>query len=101
MSGIGRETPSLSLLRHTSPPQKILPIGRGPRDLKLSVQKIPLVHEANLEQPHPEHFTGDEEREGRQVAQKPTPEERWGRQDGQELLYQTKQIADPNWRGSS
>ena len=47
MSGIGRETLSLPLLRHSSPPQKIIPIGRGPRDLKLNVQKIPLVLEAN------------------------------------------------------
>ena len=54
------------------------------------VQEIPLVLEAKLEQPHPEHPTGDEEREGRQVAQKSTPEERWRRQGGQELLYQTK-----------
>ena len=65
-SGTGREkdTPSRSW-GHSSPPEKILSTERGPGDLKLVVQEIPLVLEARLEQPHSEHPVRYEKSEGR------------------------------------
>ena len=51
-------------LGHSSPPE-ILSTERGPGDLKLVVQEIPLVLEAKLEQPHSEHPVRYEKNEGR------------------------------------
>ena len=76
-----RETHSLSQLNHPRPPEKVLSTERGPGDLELVVQEVPLVLEAELEKPHPDHPARDEKNQRGQVAEKATPEERrrrWG-----------------------
>ena len=59
-----RQTHSHSQLGHPSPPKKVLPTERGPGDLKMVVQEIPLVLEAKLEQPHSEHPARDKKSQG-------------------------------------
>ena len=59
-----REAHSLSQLGHPRPPEKILSTERGPGDLKLVVQEIPLVLKAKLENPHSEHPARDKKRQG-------------------------------------
>ena len=71
-----RETHSLSQLNHSRPPVKVLSTERGPGDLELIVQEVPLVLEAELKKPHPDHPARDEKNQRRQVAEKATPEER-------------------------
>ena len=58
------ETHSLSQLGHSRPPEKVLSIERGPGDLKLVVQEVPLVLEAKLEKPHSEHPARDKKSQG-------------------------------------
>ena len=59
-----RETHPLSQLGHSRPPEKVLSTERGPGDLKLVVQEVPLVLEAKLEKPHSEHPRQRQEESG-------------------------------------
>ena len=56
-----RETRSFSQLGHSRPPEKVLSTERGPGDLELVVQEVPLVLEAKLEKPHSDHPARQEE----------------------------------------
>ena len=64
-SGTGREKDTPSRSRATRVHQRRYSRQRGPGDLKLVVQEIPLVLEARLEQPHSEHPVRYEKSEGR------------------------------------